>query len=116
MPGAPQPMQAFPTAQTSVAGAALTPYSVVDALLAVGLCTRDHFLPFQCRTSEVDGSVDTSGVCDPAAQTSVADTAVTPYRKLNTVPGSGLATVDHFLPFQCTIRVLKVLQPAVLQA
>lgn len=30
---------------------------------------------FQCRTSVVDSSVDASGVCDPAAQTSVADTA-----------------------------------------
>ena len=55
---------------------ASTPYSVVDSPLTFGLCTRDHFLPFQCRSSEVD-TVDASGISDPAAQTSVADTAVT---------------------------------------
>ena len=110
----------LPTAQASVAESALTPYSVVDAPLTVGLCTRDHFLPFQCRTIVVDISVDASGVSDPAAQTSVAETAVTPKRRLDTVLGSGLATLDHFLPFQCMISVLKTLpvpsQFATLQA
>jgi NAD(P)-dependent dehydrogenase (short-subunit alcohol dehydrogenase family) len=40
---------------------------LVEASLTVGLCTRDHFLPFQCRTIVVESSVDASGVSDPGA-------------------------------------------------
>src|SRR5215831_14819879 len=41
----------------------------------------------------------------PTAQTLLAEVAVTPRRKLALLPGLGLATCFHAVPFQCAMMV-----------
>ncbi len=70
----------YPTAQMSVAETAATAVSrsppSVAALLASGLLTMDHPLPFQCSVSVV--AAPPAGAEEPTAQTSVGETAATP--------------------------------------
>src|SRR6185437_3802126 len=63
----------------------------------------DHRAPFhrRARTRPPDSE------SPPTAQACRADPAATAYRTLLVlpVPGSGLATLRHLVPFQCSIRV-----------
>jgi hypothetical protein len=69
----------------------------------LGLVTRDHPNPSQCRTKVVVPVL--LSVELPTAQAFVADTACTPNRLLARSPGSGLGTTAQDAPFQCSIRV-----------
>src|SRR5437660_258413 len=82
----------------SVAETAVTPKSSLGCVPTLGLDTTLHFLPFQCSIS----------VCwtplalmkSPTAQTSLVETAVTPFR---TPACLGALTVRQLVPFQCSI-------------
>src|SRR2546421_2130389 len=82
----------------SVAETAVPPKSSLGCVPTLGLDTTLHFLPFQCSIS----------VCwtplalmkSPTAQTSLVETAVTPFR---TPACLGALTVRQLVPFQCSI-------------
>src|SRR5438094_316076 len=51
----------------------------------------------------------------PTAQTSLAETAVTPVRKLFPFVvgnGFGLGTTNHVVPFQCSVSVRSIVAPS----
>lgn len=60
--------------------------------------------PFQRGTTVRSAKVSMS----PTAQASVGARVATPSSSLDCAPGFGLATLDHFLPFQCSVSVLYV--------
>jgi hypothetical protein len=69
-----------------------------------GSTLSDHWRPFQCSAT---GSclVDPS-VAPPTAQQFSSAWQDTPLRNVSADPGAfGLAVSDHFLPFQCSIKV-----------
>src|SRR5215472_15982201 len=72
----------------------------------LGLVTRDQAVPFQCRSSV--GLVLALTFAVPAAQASLPDTALTPYRQ-GKIDGLGLVTCDQVAPSQCRIRVCPLL-------
>src|ERR1017187_6747622 len=106
--------QLLPTAHALVAEIALILDRLSPPLPTIGLATLDHLVPFQCRISMRPAispdkrSWQSFAQEEPTAQAFLADTLVTPFRTSmppGPVPGSGLATLDHLVPFQCRISV-----------
>ena len=79
---------------------AVIPNRLADAML--GVETVLHLVPFQCSTSVclLSGSLLLPEA--PTAQTSLAETAVTPENPPLMV---GLETTCQFVPFQCSMSV-----------
>ncbi len=96
--GWPDVVVSNPTAQALVAEVAVTPRKLGPA--GVGLNTRDHAVPFQCkiRSPWLAGAKSA-----PTAQALAGEVALT----LNSGPtmelGPGAATRDQAVPFQCKI-------------
>src|SRR6266581_5573715 len=91
-----------PTAQTSLAETAVTPFRKPTCL---GALTRRQLVPFQCSMS---GGV--AVLTFPTAQTSVVETAATP-RRASFELALGLATALHAVPFQCSVSVCWLVSP-----
>ncbi len=92
----------IPTAQMSVTETAVTPSSRLNCVptlgLTLGLGTTLHFLPVHCSMRVC--STPLAFMKLPTAQTSLVETAVTPFR----VPACfGALTVRHAVPFQCAM-------------
>src|SRR5215472_7868329 len=95
-----------PTAQTSPAETAVTPFSSLFCVLALGLGTTLQLVPFQCSMRVWDGpKPETTKL--PTAHTSWAETAATASRMLSAPPGLGLGTTRHLWPFQCSASVSR---------
>src|ERR1700728_2806035 len=84
-----------------------------------GLTTRsrDHFLPFQCRTWLMRFSVGPS-VPLPKSPTAQQSADVTQVESSSSLilplplpPGSGVRTAVHFLPFQCSASLSRAPPP-----
>src|SRR5258708_17141446 len=93
-----------PTAHTSFVAPAAAANRTLNPEPTLGLATTLHVWPFQCRVSVGSGTL-ASGRKAPTAQMSLAEAAVTPFRKLLCVPTFGLETTLHVWPFQCSMRV-----------
>src|SRR2546426_210223 len=94
-----------PTAQAwPELGSAAAPSRRLRLELGLGLATTLQLVPSQCRMSVCSGTL-AAGRKSPTAQMSLAETAVTPFRKLLCVPTFGLETTLHVWPFQCSMRV-----------
>src|SRR5215475_11547209 len=107
------PLTKLPTAQALAGAVAATPTSSLPTGLGLGLGTRTHLVPFQCRISV--RSVVPAAERLPTAHALVVEVALTPRNTLGfpAPPGLGLATRAHDLPFQCkiTVRALLPLEP-----
>jgi hypothetical protein len=99
-------LKVSPTAQALRAESAATP----DKLLCdgLGLGTRFHALPFQCRISVLTPEWV---LMLPTAQASLAEVAATLSRRLPA--GPGLGTLVQALPFHRSIRAREPLTPTV---
>src|SRR5438477_432451 len=88
----------LPTAHTSSGATADMP---CNRPLTRGVGTMLHLSPFQCRVSGLKpfGPL-------PAAQASLGEITVTPYRRLGLDPKSGSAESDHLLSSQCIASAL----------
>src|SRR5258707_774023 len=84
----------------SAAEVMATPLSTLDPP-ALGREATLQLVPSQCSIS-VCAIPEPVRAKVPTAHTSVAETAATPRRTLP-IPAVGLATILHFLPFQCSI-------------
>src|SRR5437762_2839880 len=95
----------WPTAQQSEAELHVTPKRRLDSVtLVLGEVTMDHAVPFQCSVSVWETLA--SSQYPPTAQQSDAEEHVTPASRLAC---GGLAlgevTMDHLVPFQCSMSV-----------
>lgn len=97
-------VQYCPTAQASLAEAALTPDSELR-LVTLGLLTIDQVVPFQRRVSVSSDVHELEVQYCPAARALVAEVAVTAESGSKTLPGLGLVTFDQLVPFQRKISV-----------
>src|SRR5215469_9002194 len=96
-----------PTAQTVAApGVVDTEFSTLG-LPASGLATVVHAVPFQFSV-RVCPWVAPAGWVMPTAHTSFAALLVVTPVRLSPVPGEGLGTMLHAVPFQCSMRLLLV--------
>src|SRR5688572_16308421 len=94
----------LPTAQTSFAELAATPYGAFSpAVPGLGLGTIVQLVPFQCRIKVVWSGPPL--VALPTAQTFEEEMASTPLRMLIRFPVLGLGTMLQLVPFQCSINV-----------
>src|SRR5574340_421160 len=82
-----------------------TPLTSVWLIPGLGLGTTDQRLPFQDSISEVVGPL--LWKASPAAVHVPGETQDTPLRKLPLVPGLGVGSTDHRVPFQNSITVLS---------
>src|SRR5579863_130233 len=80
---------------------AVTPESWVVIEPGEGLLTTLHCVPFQYSVSVWLTKLLFSKL--PTVQMSLAEIAVRAMRRLLTVPGEGLLTTLHCVPFQCSI-------------
>ena len=70
------------------------------------LTTRVHVVPFQRAMSDCDGPPPAGDVKNsPTAKQVSALGHETPWKMLRVLPGFGLATIDHAVPFQRSTRV-----------
>src|SRR6516225_8828118 len=85
--------------------------AALSLVLSLGVVTARQLVPFQCRA--IGWSKEVHEKKYPTAQTSVGDTSATAVRTLpllkfvqsGVLPGFGLPTVVHAVPFQCWVRV-----------
>src|SRR5712691_10006549 len=100
------PLPVSPTAHTSLAETAVAPLSWLSCAPAgLGLGATVQLAPSQCKM-RVCGLAKEVGSANPTAQTSLAETAVTPL-SWSIGPTLGLGTTLHLRPFQCSIRVCR---------
>src|SRR4051812_25294272 len=70
------------------------------------LTTRVHAVPFQRAMSDCDGAPPAGDVKNsPTAKQAFALGHETPWKALRVLPGFGLGTIDHAVPFQRSTRV-----------
>jgi hypothetical protein len=99
-----------PTAQMSLAEMTATPWSSLNPRGApFGVVTVVHWDPFHCSATVFLGKPSTGLDC-PTAQTSLVETAATPFKMSPLLagwglPGFGLGTTLQAVPFQCSVRV-----------
>ena len=96
---------AEPTAQHRVApGHQTLARSSAARPAGSGSTVSDHFLPFQC--SAIGSRLVDPSAAPPTAQQFSRSEQDTPLRNVSTESATlGLAVSDHFLPFQCSIKV-----------
>src|SRR5258708_941690 len=109
------PLGKGPAAQALLPDVAATPDSPLGAPRGLGLATRVHLVPFQCRMRVCGGGgpamrsapspLDGGSPAKPTAQASFADSTRTPDSSLSAGPGLGVATCFQTVPFQCRARV-----------
>jgi len=99
-------LQLYPTAQALLEEVAATSARVLP-VPGLGLATRDQVLPFQWAISVCKLAQPVVVHVLPTAQASLEEVAATPERG-SLEPGSGLATRDHVVPFQCSISGTQV--------